>query len=239
MVCILCLLVSLHVTLAATEDYCLDQSWQTFSIKGQIENILVCRPHSLYHNQSTPPWQCGSSRSQHKNECAWVSANKTLFTKTSRPGIAQGPQFADPCLDCLFPWGLLKADILIPSFLLHLLVGITFIFFWFHWAFIALPRFGIVAESGKYFCSDAQASHCGGLSCRGAQALGAWALVAAVRSSIAVAPRLQSIQSSWRMGFRCFEACGIFLDQGSNTCLLPWQADSYPLYHQGSPLNHF
>jgi len=39
-------------------------------------------------------------------------------------------------------------------------------------------------------CSDAQASHCGGLSCRGAQALGAWALVAAVRSSIAVAPRL-------------------------------------------------
>ena len=47
-----------------------------------------------------------------------------------------------------------------------------------------MPRFGIVAESGKYFCSDAQASHCGGLSCRGAQALGAWALVAAVRRFI-------------------------------------------------------
>ena len=30
-------------------------------------------------------------------------------------------------------------------------------------------------------------------------------------------------------------ACGIFLDQRSNLCLLPWQADSHPLYHQGSP----
>ena len=25
----------------------------------------------------------------------------------------------------------------------------------------------------------------------------------------------------------CSEACGIFLDQGSNPCPLPWQADSY------------
>ena len=43
-------------------------------------------------------------------------------------------------------------------------------------------------------------------------------------------------------GFSCSEACGIFLDQGSNPCPLRWQADSYPLYHQGSSamtfLNH-
>ena len=31
-------------------------------------------------------------------------------------------------------------------------------------------------------------------------------------------------------------ACGIFPDQGSNPCLLHWQADSLPLSHQGSPL---
>ena len=31
------------------------------------------------------------------------------------------------------------------------------------------------------------------------------------------------------------EACGIFLDQGLNLCLLHWQADSLPLRHQGSP----
>ena len=30
-------------------------------------------------------------------------------------------------------------------------------------------------------------------------------------------------------------ACGIFQGQGSNLCLLHWQADSLPLSHQGSP----
>ena len=30
-------------------------------------------------------------------------------------------------------------------------------------------------------------------------------------------------------------ACRIFLDQGWNPCPLQWEADSYPLYHQGSP----
>ena len=32
------------------------------------------------------------------------------------------------------------------------------------------------------------------------------------------------------------EPGGIFLDQGSNPCPLLWQADSYPLFHQESPL---
>ena len=34
----------------------------------------------------------------------------------------------------------------------------------------------------------------------------------------------------------CYEACGIFLEQELNLCLLHWQADSYPLNHHGSPL---
>ena len=51
--------------------------------------------------------------------------------------------------------------------------------------------------------------------------------------------------SSWALGHRlvvvahmlsCSEACGIFLDQRSNLCLLHWQADSLPLTHPGSPL---
>ena len=33
----------------------------------------------------------------------------------------------------------------------------------------------------------------------------------------------------------CSAACGIFPDQGSNPCPLPWQADSQPLRHQRSP----
>ena len=34
----------------------------------------------------------------------------------------------------------------------------------------------------------------------------------------------------------CSTACGIFLDQGSNLCLLHWQMDLLPLSHQGSPV---
>ena len=41
------------------------------------------------------------------------------------------------------------------------------------------------------------------------------------------------------MGFSYSEAWGIFPDQGLNRCPLPWQADSYPLYHQGSPVINF
>ena len=34
----------------------------------------------------------------------------------------------------------------------------------------------------------------------------------------------------------CSVADGVFPDQRSNPCALHWQADSYPLYHQGSPV---
>ena len=37
-------------------------------------------------------------------------------------------------------------------------------------------------------------------------------------------------------GPSCSAACGIFPDQGLNLCPLPWQADSQPLRHQGSPV---
>ena len=53
--------------------------------------------------------------------------------------------------------------------------------------------------------------------------------------SVVVIPRLWSTGSivvAHRLS--CFAACGIFLDQGSNLCLLHWQADSLPLSHQGS-----
>ena len=36
----------------------------------------------------------------------------------------------------------------------------------------------------------------------------------------------------------CPLACGIFWDQGWDPCPLPWQADSYPLDHQGSSQRH-
>ena len=40
------------------------------------------------------------------------------------------------------------------------------------------------------------------------------------------------VEAHW---LSCPVARGILLDQGLNPCLLHWQADSYPLYHQGSP----
>ena len=52
------------------------------------------------------------------------------------------------------------------------------------------------------------------ISCNGTQG---------ARASVAVAH-----------GLSCSVACGIFPDQGSNQCPLRRQADSYPLYHQGS-----
>ena len=36
-------------------------------------------------------------------------------------------------------------------------------------------------------------------------------------------------------GLSCSAACGIFLDQGSNLCLLHWQVDSLPRSHHRSP----
>ena len=60
-------------------------------------------------------------------------------------------------------------------------------------------------------------SHCSGVSC-------CWAWALGCMDSVVVAHRLS-----------CSAACGILLDQGSNLCLLHWQADSLPLSHQGSP----
>ena len=37
------------------------------------------------------------------------------------------------------------------------------------------------------------------------------------------------------LGLSCSTACGIFLNQGYNSCLLYWQADSLPPSHQGNP----
>ena len=51
-----------------------------------------------------------------------------------------------------------------------------------------------------------------------------WSMGSRCTGSVVVAHRLS-----------CSVACGILPDQGSNPCPLPWQADSQPLHHQGSP----
>ena len=39
--------------------------------------------------------------------------------------------------------------------------------------------------------------------------------------------------------FSSSEACGIFLDQGSNPCTMHWQVESYPLCHHRNPESLF
>ena len=70
------------------------------------------------------------------------------------------------------------------------------------------------------------AAHWGGSSCCRARA----SLVAACRLTTASLGAVIVVH-----GLRYSSACGITLIQGSNLCPLHWQADSYPLYHQGSP----
>ena len=68
----------------------------------------------------------------------------------------------------------------------------------------------------QLLCCGVQDSHCGGFSCCGAQTPGA-------RASVVIAqfPWLQHTGSVVLVhGLSCSAACGIFLDQGSNPCLL-------------------
>ena len=71
-------------------------------------------------------------------------------------------------------------------------------------------------QAGATLCCGARASHCGGFSCCGAQALG-------TQTSLAVARRLSSC-GSWAQFLCGLEKCGTFPDQGLNPCPLYWQA---------------
>ena len=74
-----------------------------------------------------------------------------------------------------------------------------------------------------YFGCVGSLLRCAGFSLRWLLLL--WSAGSRAQASVVVAP-----------GLSCSAACGIFPDQGSNPCALPWQADSQPLRPQGSPL---
>ena len=119
-----------------------------------------------------------------------------------------------PCFKRMDPstpstWTTLQAGCrpaLLPSSLLNSLS-----LFWLCWAF------------------GVRASHCGGLSLCGARALGR------VGSGVQLVGLRAHTRQLWRAHeLSCSAACGLFLHQGLNPCLLHWQADSPPLSHQGS-----
>ena len=98
--------------------------------------------------------------------------------------------------------------------------------------------FSSCGERGLFFICSVRASHCGGFSRCGARALGTQASVVAARELSSCGSRALESTGSVVVahGLSRSTACGIFPDQGSNPCPLPWQADSQPLRHQGSPI---
>ena len=104
-----------------------------------------------------------------------------------------------------------------------------FIYLWLCWVFIVVHRFSPVAVRGGY----------SSLICKGFSSQ--WLLLLRNTGSMLAGFRCYSTQTSEVVAYRlsCSEASGIFLDQGSNLCLLHWQADSYPLCQQVISLSFF
>ena len=96
-----------------------------------------------------------------------------------------------------------------------------FIYFWLCWVFVSVRGLSLVAASGGH-----SSSRCAGLSLSRPLLLRSTGSRRAVLVIVAHGPS-------------CSAACGILPDQGSNPCLLHWQADSQPLRHQGSPQKVF
>ena len=104
---------------------------------------------------------------------------------------------------------------------------LCFLFFFYflcsglRWVFMAAHRLAAVAESRVYSLAVVAGVHCSDFSCRGARALGAQASVAAVHELSSCSPRaLEHRLRSCDARVSCSAACGIFGDQGSNSCLL-------------------
>ena len=100
---------------------------------------------------------------------------------------------------------------------IHILKFICLLYFWLHWVFVATWAFSSCGEQ-EHFTA---------------------VLLIAMEHTL-WACRLQGLRHVGSgvvpCRLRCSVACRIFLDQGSNPCPLHWQADSYPLGHQGSPI---
>ena len=101
--------------------------------------------------------------------------------------------------------------VLVLLLFIHLLLAVLCLF-------CCMWDFSSCGEQAPLPSFSAQASHGGGVSC-----CGAWA------------PRCAS-SVVWTHGLSCPTARGIFPAQRLNPCPLHWQAVSYLLHHQGSPV---
>ena len=113
----------------------------------------------------------------------------------------------------------------------YLISCFAFFFFWLRWVIIALRGLSLVVVSWGY--SPLQSS---GFSTRWlllSRSTGSgvhwlwWLRLPGCRAQVHCSVVVMH-------GLHCSMARGIFLDQGSNPCLLHWQVDSLPLSPQGS-----
>ena len=116
------------------------------------------------------------------------------------------------------PISMLSTVFVVLFFFLNLFIYYLFIYFWLCLVFVSVRGLSLVVASGGH-----SSSRCAGLS-------PSWPLLFWSTSS----RRAGSVVVTH--GLSCSAACGIFPDQGSNSCPLHWQADSQPLRHQGSPV---
>ena len=97
----------------------------------------------------------------------------------------------------------------------------SFIYLWLCWAFVAVWAFSSCGEQGLLFVAPSERLPVVASLPAERRLWGAWASAVVVR------------------GLSCSVPRGTFPDQGSNLDLLPGQADSLPLSHQGSPREGF
>ena len=110
-----------------------------------------------------------------------------------------------------------KQSNLVVGFFFLILFIYLFIYLWLCWVFVSVRGLSPVAASGGH-----SSSRCAGLSLSRPLLLRSTGSRHAGSVVVAHGPSRSA-------------ACGIFPDQGSNPCLLHWQADSQPLRHQESP----
>ena len=118
--------------------------------------------------------------------------------------------------------------------LLFKIFHFIYLFSWLLWVFSALCGLSLDAVSSSTLHHSAWTSHSGGFfHCR-AQAPGTWPAVVQHAGLVTAAFRLQSVGLVVVVHrLSCVTKCGVLLKQGLNLCLLHWQVDFYPLYHQG------
>ena len=105
-----------------------------------------------------------------------------------------------------------------------------FIYLWLHGVFVAACRLSLVAVSRDYAsfrCLNILLQRLLLFQSRGSRHTGF--STCGLRT---LEHRFSSCVQQPRLN--CSQECGILLDQGLNPCLLHWQVNSYPLYHQGS-----